>query len=163
MKSRLLPMLLMGLVLVLTLQSSAAHEPLHARRGAVPACEPGFQMVEETTYQNVERIVCKMVPEVKKKSVYDWIDDPFCILDSHHGGCPNCAGPFCRKKLVKKQVDVPCPTMKCVTEKIVEQVPCVIYKKVPCSATIPAPHPARFQAPSQSIEVIPMPADPKKK
>jgi hypothetical protein len=91
-------------------------------------------MVEETVMQDVTRTVCKMVPETKKKWVYDWINDPFCVQNTRHGHCPNCDGPYCRKKLVKMQIDEPCPTMKCVTETIVERVPVKVYRKVPCAA-----------------------------
>ena len=110
---------------------SACADGILQRHHAKPACEPGFQIVEEIVYQDVTKSVCKMVPDVKKKWVYSMIDDPFCLHDTKHGQCPQCAGPCCRKLLVKKQVDVPCPGTKCVTETIVERVPVITYKKVP--------------------------------
>lgn len=120
----------------------------------LPPCEPGFQYVEETVIQEVTRAVCKMVPETKKKWVYSTIDAPYCVQDSHHGADCHCAGPYCRKLLVKRQVDEPCPGMKCVTELIVEKVPVTIFRKVPCTD---APK-------SEAINVKPMPViDPKKK
>jgi hypothetical protein len=113
---------------------------------APPTCEPGFKIVEEIVMQDVVRQVCKTVPEFKKKWVYSFIDDPFCIQDSHHGHhgkCQQCDGPFCRKQLVKREVLEPCPTMKCVIETIVERVPVKVYRKVPCDA------------PGGKVEVLP--------
>ncbi|MBM3997075.1 MAG: hypothetical protein FJ303_23430 [Planctomycetes bacterium] len=100
-----------------------------------PQCEPGFQIVEEIVMQDVTRTICKMVPETKKKWVYSVIDDPFCVQNSKHGQCPQCSGPYCRKLLVKKQIDEPCPTMKCVTETIVERLPVKVYRKVPIATS----------------------------
>src|SRR5438876_906174 len=95
----------------------------HHQQSGPPTCEPGYQLIAETVYHDVPRTVCKMVPEVKKKWVYSCIEEPFCILDSKHGHghgkhchCPDCAGPHCRNLLVKKQIEEPCPTLKCVTE-----------------------------------------------
>lgn len=136
MKKNLLAMAAVLVGLALALQPVSADGILQ-RHHARPACEPGFQLIEETVMQDVTRTVCKMVPETKKKWVYDWVSDPFCILDSKHGQCPNCAGPYCRKQLVKRQVDVPCPTMKCVTETITERVPVTVYRKVPIAAPMP--------------------------
>jgi hypothetical protein len=103
-----------------------------------PYCEPGYQLVEEVVIQEVTRAVCKMVPETKKKWVYSTIDAPYCVLDSHgNHHCPQCAGPYCRKLLVKRQIDEPCETLKCVTELIVEKVPVTIYRKVPCATDAP--------------------------
>ena len=135
MKTRIFAALLFALAVGLAWQSaSGQHRRPHQQR-TPPACEPGFQIVEEIVYQQVERFVCKMVPEVKKKWVYSMIDDPFCVQNTRHGQCPECSGPYCRKLLVKRQIDEPCPTMKCVTEKIVETVPVVRYKKVPIVST----------------------------
>lgn len=120
------------------LPSAHADGILKKHHHAKPYCEPGFKLVEEVVMQEVTRTVCKMVPETKKKWVYSQIDDPFCIRDSKHGQCPNCAGPFCRKLLVKTQVEVPCPGFKCVTETITEVVPVTVYRKVPC-ADAPVP------------------------
>jgi hypothetical protein len=98
-----------------------------------PACEPGFKIVEEVVIQEVTRALCKFVPETKKKWVYTWVDDPFCIQDRRHPhDCPHCAGPYCRKLLVKRQIDEPCQTLKCVTELITERIPVKVYRKVPC-------------------------------
>lgn len=131
---------------------SIAWQPVEAdgilkRHHAKPECEPGFKIVEEVVMQDVVRTVCKMVPETKKKWVYAWIPDPFCILDAHHH-CPQCDGPHCRKLLVKRLVDEPCPTLKCVTETIVEKVPVTVYRKVPCAPgevipTLPTPLPKK--------------------
>ncbi len=139
MKMKLLAMAAVMVGVVLVLQPVSA-DGILKRHHAKPACEPGYQLIEETVLQDVTRTVCKMVPETKKKWVYDWVSDPFCIPDSKHGQCPNCSGPYCRKQLVKRQVDVPCPTMKCVTETITERVPVVVYRKVPIAA---APMPGK--------------------
>lgn len=106
------------------------------------ACEPGFKWVQVTEYREVCRDVCKIVPDVKetKKWVYSQIDDPFCIKRSGRGcadgacanECASCEGPYCRKQLVKKLVICKEPTTKCVVEKIMEKVPCTVYRKVPC-------------------------------
>jgi hypothetical protein len=122
------------LLVGVTVQSATADGILKRHHPAKPECEPGYQLIEETVIQEVKRTVCKMVPETKKKWVYSWVDDPFCIQDTRHGECPNCAGPYCRKQLVKTQIDLPCPTMKCVTETIVERVPVTVYRKVPIAA-----------------------------
>lgn len=117
-----------------------------------PECEPGYRIVEEVVMQEVTRAVCKMVPETKKKWVYSWVDDPFCIQDRHHPhDCPNCTGPFCRKLLVKRQIDEPCQTLKCVTELITERVPVTVYRKVPCDSARP-----------EVLPVMPTPAPAKK-
>ncbi|MBI2807203.1 MAG: hypothetical protein HYX68_19650 [Planctomycetes bacterium] len=121
------------------LPSAQADGLLKRHHHARPPCESGFKLVEEITYQDVIKTVCKMVPETRKKWVYSWVDDPFCIRDAKHGQCPNCAGPYCRKQLVKRQIDVPCPTLKCVTEQVVERVQVVTYRKVPCDATSTGP------------------------
>lgn len=131
----------------------------------LPPCEPGYQWVEEICYKDVERDVCKIVPDVikHKKIVYTTKDDPFCIphdgknpwhaifkrgLGHGHGcntckdgacepgKCPSCDGPYCRKQLVKKEIVCEEPTTKCVVEKVVERVQYTVLKKVPCT-TIP--------------------------
>lgn len=138
--------------LVLASQPASA-DGLLKKHHTKPECEPGFQLIEEVVMKEVTRTVCKMVRETKKKWVYDWIDDPFCILNTkHHGHCPQCNGPYCRKLLVKRQIDEPCSTMKCVTETIVEKIPVTIYKKVPC-ATAPNP---------EVLNIKPTPAPEKK-
>jgi hypothetical protein len=115
----------------LALQPASADGILKKHHGR-PECEPGFKIVEEIVIQEVTRAVCKMVPETKKKWVYSWVDDPFCIRDTRHGECPNCSGPYCRKLLVKRQIDEPCQTLKCVTELITERIPVTVYRKLPC-------------------------------
>ncbi len=128
------------------------HKHPHPKVLADP-CEPGFQWVEETCYKDVERLVCRMVPEVKKhkKWVYSAKPDPFCLSQSgkscfagpghacgkeNCGGCPSCEGPFCRIQLVKREIVTHEETiMKCVTESVVEKVAYTVRKKVPCSAT----------------------------
>ncbi len=137
MKIRILATLLVAGAMAAVWQSAEAqhaHKLFHSR----PAkCDPGHQIVEEIIEQDVERVVCRMVPDPKKKWVYDWIYDPFCIQSSKHGECPNCAGPFCRKQLVKKQIDDPHPHFKCVTERIVERVQVKVYRMVPCTELPP--------------------------
>jgi hypothetical protein len=133
MKLRLIALCLTGLACAIAWQS-ASGQHLLKHHHAPPACEPGFKIVEEVVMQDVERFVCKMVPETKKKWVYSMIDDPFCVQNTRHGDCPECSGPYCRKLLVKRLVDEPCPGMKCITEKIVERVPVTVYRKVPCDA-----------------------------
>ncbi len=104
-----------------------------------PPCEPGFRIVEEIHYQEVCHDVCKIVPEVKKKWVYSWKDDPFCLHQGSHKscsaeGCPHgsCLGPFPRKQLVKKEV-IDKVVSKCVVVKVVELVLYKVYRKVPCT------------------------------
>ncbi len=133
MKRKLLAFAIVAFDFALVLQSASADGILR-NHNHLPPCEPGFQYVEEIVMQDVTRAVCKMVAETKKKWVYSTIDAPYCVQDSHHGGCEHCAGPYCRKLLVKRQVDEPCQTMKCVTELIVEKVPVRVYRKVPCAA-----------------------------
>ncbi len=149
----------------LILQPATANPFLKGHHFRAPVeCEPGFKLVEETVIENVERVVCKMVPEFKKKWVYSWVADPFCIPDSKHGQCPNCSGPYCRKQLVKREVLEPCPNMKCVTETIVEQVAVKVYRKVPCDSLPPAT--IQPGTPAPKIEVIPvrpLPATPVKR
>jgi hypothetical protein len=119
----------------------------------LPPCEPGYKYVEEVVMQDVTRAVCKMVQETKKKWVYSTIDAPYCVQDSHHGTDCHCAGPYCRKLLVKRQIDEPCLGTKCVTELIVEKVPVTILRKVPCTD---AP-------PPEQLNVKPLPVGPGKK
>ena len=149
MKPRLLATATMLLGVGLAWQSASA-DGILKRHHAKPACEPGFQLIEEIVLQEVTRTVCKMVPDTKKKWVYDWIDDPFCIHNTKHGHCPECSGPYCRKLLVKRHIELPCTTMKCVTETIVEKVPVTIYKKVPCATLGDAPR-------AEILAIKPMP------
>jgi hypothetical protein len=127
---------------------SATADGILKKHHAKPECEPGYQLIEETVMQEVKRTVCKMVPDTKKKWVYSWVDDPFCVHNTKHGQCPECSGPYCRKQLVKFQIDLPCPGMKCVTETITERVPVTVYRKVPIGG---------------HIETIPVPPTPAKK
>ena len=132
-------------------QSATANGPLRHHHAKPPACEPGYKIIEEVVMQDVIKSVCKMVPEFKKKWVYSMVDDPFCIRDSKHGECPNCSGPYCRKQLVKREILEPCPTMKCVTETVVERVAVTMYRKVPIGT------------PGSNIETIPVSPTPLKK
>lgn len=140
MKSKLIASLALFLGVVLTLPSASA-DGILKKFHIKPVCEPGYKLVEEIEYQDVVKTVCKMVPDTKKKWVYSMIDDPFCVQNSKHGHCPECSGPYCRKLLVKTQIDEPCGTMKCVTETIVERVAVKVYRKVPCDTpgVTPAP------------------------
>ncbi len=131
MNSKLFGLAAMFCGIVLAWQSASADGILPRHHHAPPTCEPGFKIVEEVVMQEVTRTVCKMVPDMKKKWVYSWIDDPFCVKCGKHGSCQHCQGPYCRKQLVKFQID-DCPTMKCVTETITEVVPVKVYRKVPC-------------------------------
>ena len=44
-------------------------------------CEPGYRWVEEDSFVEVERYVCKVVPDVKKvkKIIYTTKENPFCV------------------------------------------------------------------------------------
>lgn len=134
--------LLAGLVLGLSWQGGQGQELPKGH-----ACEPGFPLVEEIRYKEVCREVCKPITEVKKKWVYCWKDDPFCLPKDGkkccaHGaeGCPHgsCVGPFPRKQLVKKQV-IDKVVTKCEVEKVVELVPYKVYRKVPCGQGVAPP------------------------
>ena len=116
-----------------------------AAAGAVvaadPPCEPGYRWAEELRCKDVERLVCKVVPDVKKvkKVVYATKDDPFCLpaakpLLGHQADCDcaGCRGPFARKILVKTEITCVEPTTKCVVEKVVERVEYRVKVKVPC-------------------------------
>src|SRR5829696_9680715 len=122
MKIRIMSLMLAAFATAIAWQTAAGqHHP--NRQNGPPACEPGFKIVEEVVMQDVVRHVCKHVTEYKKKWVYSTIDDPFCIPDHKHGTCAECAGPLCRKLLVKREVDDLChPLTKCVIETIVEKV-----------------------------------------
>ena len=115
-------------------------------RHAPPVCEPGYKIVEEVVYKDVVKTVCRMVPNVKTKWVYAVVDAPICVARRTPGSKRTECQQICRKVLVKKLVNVPCSTMKCVSEKIVERVPFVVYHKLPCdmpsAERLPAP-PAR--------------------
>jgi hypothetical protein len=133
MKIRIMSLLLATLAMSAVWQSADGQHLLKHRPAGPPACEPGFKIVEEVVVQDVVRHVCKYVTEYKKKWVYSTIDDPFCVQHGKHGSCEKCAGPFCRKLLVKREVDdLQFPATKCVTEAIVEKVAVTVYRKVPC-------------------------------
>ena len=157
MKTKMFAFAALALSFVAILQPASADGILKKHHGR-PNCEPGYQIVEEVVIQEVTRAVCKMVPETKKKWVYSTIDAPYCIQECSHGhghaNCPHCSGPYCRKLLVKRQIDEPCETMKCVTELIVEKVPVTIYRKVPCGTETQRP---------EVLNAKPMPSDPGKK
>ncbi len=138
-------MVLVSILVVLAGSLALAQEPSQKP----PPCKPGFRIVEEIHYREVCHHVCKIVPEVKKKWVYCWKEDPFCLpkcSHKHHcdADCPHCLGPFPRKQLVKKEV-VDKVVSKCVVEKITERVPYKVYRQVPCDpANTPAiPPPAK--------------------
>jgi hypothetical protein len=100
-----------------------------------PACPPGCRVVEEIVMKEQVRFCCEVVPDMKKKWVYDWVEDAFCIPHTplHKHGCdkePHCRS-CTRKLLVKKQVEE-CVGKKCEVKKTVETVPCKVYRIVPC-------------------------------
>ena len=116
-----------------------------------PPCEPGYRWVEETCSKQVVREVCKLVPKKKqvKKIVYATKENPFCLRKGGWKGfrcgqddcgkdaggiCPKCKGPYPRKILVKTEITCEEPTMECVIEKVVETVPCTVWRKVPCDS-----------------------------
>lgn len=138
------------------------------------SCEPGYQWVEEVCYKDVERQVCKIVPDTikKKKWVYACKDDKFCIhtdgkncLHGHcQAECPSCCGPYNRIQLVKKEIVVSEePTTKCVVETVVEQV-CYTVKRKVCIATgvcVPGTDTVITPAPqsiSPTLQAVPAPA-----
>lgn len=154
MKKRYFSLLLAAFTLGVAWQSAAGQHLLKHHHAGPPACEPGYKMVEEIVLQDVVKHVCKHVTEYKKKWVYSMIDDPFCVPDRKHGDCADCAGPFCRKLLVKREVpDLSHPFTKCVTETIVEKVAVTVYRKVPCDT------PSNIEM----IPVKPKPVEPGKK
>jgi hypothetical protein len=129
---------------------------IHATRIVCPA-EPGYQIVECVEYKEITRHVCKLVPEVKKKWVYTCKNEPFCLLGSGglcHDGCAGCAGPFDRCLLVKKQIELPCGTQKCVVETVKEKLPMTVFRKVRCDAPLEfVPAPPGGEGQPQTLEV----------
>jgi hypothetical protein len=128
-----------------------------------PSCPAGCKVIEEIINQEVCSYCQKVVPLMKTRWVYDWVDDPFCVphnphcgaglghLCKHHcqdGHCQSCEfnGDIrCRKQLVKKPIEE-CVGQQCVVEKITTIVPCKVYRIVPCNGVsgpsaepIPAP------------------------
>lgn len=115
-------------------------------------CEPGYRLVQEIGYKEVEHACCKVVPNKRTKWVYCSKPDYFCVSHCPHcrdrcgddcGGCcqscGSCKGPYCRQALLKKQVECVYGT-KCVVEIVKEKVPCVYWRKVPCGPeALPAP------------------------
>jgi hypothetical protein len=128
---------MLAISISITWQVAAADGNLPHHHRTPPVCEPGYKVVEEIVMQDVTRQVCKIVQEHKKKWVYSFIDDPFCVKDSRRCDCVQCAGPYCRKQLVKREVIDPAhTTTKCVVETIVEKVPVKVYRKVPINVEI---------------------------
>lgn len=132
-------------------------------------CEPGYRLVQEITYQEVEHACCKEVPNIRKKWVYCSKPDYYCVpnckkgccgQDGGCGGYPDRCHLHCRAQLLKKQVECVYGT-KCVVEITKEKVPCVIWRKVPCAAVehLPAPLPATAPAPlsdaASPVSVVP--------
>src|SRR4051794_29291124 len=146
---------MLGLALLSALGLAATGWADHGPHGAMTACpttcEPGYQVIQETIYQAVVKKVCLPAPGTKvvKKWVYAEVDDDFCLRKPaglfHHGHhckgdcggkcpeCVQCSKVFCRKQLVKREVIVSeCPQDKCIVSTVVEQVPCTVYRKIPC-------------------------------
>lgn len=125
-------------------------------------CEPGYRLIQEITYQEVEHACCKEVPNMRKKWVYCSKPDYFCVPNCRKGCCgrdggccgdgccqePHRCNLHCREQLMKKQVECQYGT-KCVVEITKEKVPCVIWRKVPCAPVehLPAPLPTSAPAP----------------
>lgn len=118
-------------------------------------CEPGFQLIEETGYREVERRVCKEVPIKRTKWVYSARPDYFCLPRWPCSGhdcseeCSNCKGLYCRKQLVKKRVEYECGT-QCVVEVVKDRVPCAVWRKVPCEPAKPVALPTATPMPADS-------------
>jgi hypothetical protein len=122
----------------------------------IPECEPGYTLISETGYKDVIKKICRPVTEVKKKVkwVYGCRPEDFCLprcgcplhaLTGHAGcetcaSCSACAVPASKNLLIKKKVVEEILTTKWVVETVVEQVPCVIYRKVPCNTLPTSPH-----------------------
>ncbi len=129
------------------------------------SCEPGFRLVQETTYQEVEHPVCKVVPDKRSKWIYCTRPDYFCVpacplhCGHHPDGCDRCRGPFCRQQLLKKKVEWECGT-KCVVEIVKEKVPTVVWRKVPCAPGQPGQSPAPELLPPPSGHAPPPVTDP---
>jgi len=120
--------ILFGMLLVVVANTLHAGEP--------PPAEPGYRWVEVDGYEEIERLVCKVVPDVKKvkKIVYSTKDDAFCVPRPDLGGdsdtCPTCKGLYHRKILIKKEITCEEPTTKCVTAKVKVKVPCKVWQKI---------------------------------
>src|SRR5687768_16690219 len=111
MNSKHLSVFCLSVLLAMALPAALAAGPPATH---LPPCEPGYQWVEETCFKEVEREVCKLVPEMKKvrKIVYATKENPFCLrrsgLKALHrghdacgegdcaGACLKCKGPYCR-------------------------------------------------------------------
>jgi hypothetical protein len=139
MKRSLFALAILAICFSVAWQDAAADGILPHHHRTPPVCEAGFKIVEEIVLQDVSRQVCKIVQEHKKKWVYSFIDDPFCVKETRRCDCVQCAGPHCRKQLVKREVIDPAhTTTKCVVVTIVEKVPVTVYRKVPIDAeTLP--------------------------
>lgn len=153
----------LGAVLALAGATAAAAGPHDG-----PACEPGYTIVEEVCYKEVVKKFCKVVPDVKKtqKWVYSCKSEDFCLpkcscpLHGHKkcdtcAQCLECDGPMTKCLLVKKLVTTECPTSKCVVETVVEKVPYVVYRKVPCGPGAAAPAPEVLQVPPARATTAP--------
>ncbi|MBM4067338.1 MAG: hypothetical protein FJ271_00115 [Planctomycetes bacterium] len=104
--------------------------------GSKPTCPPGYKVVEEIVMKEQPRFCCEVVPKIKKKWVYESVDDGFCIPHTplHQPGCdkkPHCRN-CTRQLLVKKQIEI-CDGYKCEVKKTMEQIPCRVYRVVPCT------------------------------
>jgi hypothetical protein len=146
MSSRLAAVLLVGL---------AAARACPAQAPAAPAplapCPPGYQIVPVVEYHEVNRHVCKLVPqkETVRHTVYDCKGEPFCLrklslpclewLCGKKGcdTCDECQPPHCRTRLMKKVVTEEVECCKCVVETVTEKVPVIVHRMVPCPAPAP--------------------------
>lgn len=116
---------------------------------ACQVSQPSYKIVPEVVYQDVVRKVCYQVPDPKKKWVYSTKEVNYCgppchcpwHQDHYVSGCECCE--YCRQcgagrtmcVQVKKQVD-DYSTPKCVVACVVEKVPCVVLRKVPCGGRV---------------------------
>lgn len=124
---------------------------------AADRCAPNCPVTREVIYQDVIKHVCRKIPEVKKRWMYSWVDQPFCVPDFHKGGCPGCAGPYYRKVLLKRLVEEPCGE-KCVVETMVEKVPVVVCRPSPCGGvSMPAGAPPTVVIPPLPRPIPQMP------
>ena len=173
---------LFAAVLALGLAASAARAGApKPPQPAASAPKPSPSATAEPACHEVVRYVCKIVPNIRARWVYECIDDPFCIQVSpkghgcghgcghqgcgHHGcgrkSCdstiPNCEGPYCRKQLVKRLIEEECGT-RCVIEKIVEKVPIAVCPPGGCPGGLApiGPVPAVEQLRSLPTPVAPV-------
>jgi hypothetical protein len=138
-------------VLLLVLAESGPAQEVFTQKPAT--CEPGYVLVEDVEYREVCKKVCRIVPIVRKIKVpcYDMKCDYICKrkcgkadpipcrqkcdcmprdeFDSSPQSCNWCRE---RRQLVKREVEVEHHHYACVVEEVVEQVPCKVWRKVPC-------------------------------